>query len=300
MSRREDIIAKAKALPQMPSIVHRIMAYLGKEHADLTGLAKLIEYDPGLTVNVLRMANSALFGGCGQIATVREALFRLGMNRVYQLVIATGIAPRAKGAVKGYGLEPGELLRHSVAVAVGAERLAQALNVQPPPYTFTAGLLSNIGKTVLGEFLEVDGGQIMEHAAAEKISFEQAERRHLGIDHAELGALLLEHWGLPPAIVRCVRWRLDPCSAPEPEPDEPDGRTADWGVGAGGYLDLDLIHMGHVLATMSGIGGGEDGLFYSVCQESIDRLGVTPEAMATAMEKVQADLAELEPIFLQV
>jgi len=282
MSRREEIIAKAKALPQMPSVVQRIMAYLGKQDADVNELAKLIEYDPGLTVNVLRMANSALFGGCGQIATVRDALFRLGMKRVYQMVIATGIAPRAKGAVKGYGLAPGDLLRHSVAVATGAERLAQALALQAPPHTFTAGLLSNIGKTVLGEFLAVDAAPIMERAAQDTISFEQAERRYLGIDHAELGALLLEHWSLPPAIVLCVRWRLDPCSAPVHD------------------LGLDLIHLGHVMATMSGIGGGEDGLFYGVCQESIERLEATPEAMAAAMEMLLGDLAELEPIFLQL
>ena len=265
MSRREDIIATAKALPQMPSIVQRIIGYLGKPDADINELAKLIEYDPGLTVNVLRMANSALFGGCGQIATVRDALFRLGMKRVYQLVIATGIAPRARGEVKGYGLAPGELLRHSVAVAVGAERLAQTLGLQAPPHTFTAGLLSNIGKTVLGEFLEVDATPIMELAARDDISFEQAERRHLGIDHAELGALLLEHWGLPPAIVLCVRWRLDPCSAPEQD------------------LGLDLIHLGHVMATMAGIGCGVDGLFYVVCQDSVDRLKVTPEVMTLAL-----------------
>ena len=282
MSRRDEIISRAKMLPQMPSIVQRIMAYLGKQDADINELAKLIEYDPGLTVNLLRMANSALFGGCGEIATVRDALFRLGMKRVYQLVIATGIAPRARGEVKGYGLAPGELLRHSVAVAVGAERLAQTLRLQSPPHTFTAGLLSNIGKTVLGEFLEVDATPIMELAARDDISFEQAERRHLGIDHAELGALLLEHWGLPPAIVLCVRWRLDPCSAPEHD------------------LGLDLIHLGHVMATMAGIGCGVDGLFYVVCQDSVDRLKVTPEAMTLALERIMDDLAELEPIFQQI
>lgn len=282
MSRREDIIAKAKALPQMPSGVQRIMAYLGRQDANINELAKLIEYDPGLTANVLRMANSALFGGYGQIATVRDALFRMGMKRIYQLVIATGIAPRARGEVKGYGLAPGELLRHSVAVAVGAERLAQALCIQAPPHTFTAGLLSNIGKTVLGEFLEVDATPIMERAAQENISFEQAERRYLGIDHAELGAILLEHWGLPQAIVLCVRWRLDPCSTPERD------------------AGLDLIHMGHVMATMAGIGCGVDGLFYEVCQDSIERLGVTPEAMNAAMENIMGDLAELEPIFMQL
>ncbi|MFZ5425798.1 MAG: HDOD domain-containing protein [Thermodesulfobacteriota bacterium] len=282
MMRRDEIISQAKALPQMPAPVMRVMNYLAKPDSDLNVLAQLIEYDPGLTVNVLRMANSSFFGGGGRIASVREALFRLGTRRVVQLVIASGVAPNARAAVTGYGLAEGELLRHSIAVGVAAELVASETGNRAPDHTFTAGLLSNIGKVVMGKYLEMDQDPILSLAQRENIPFEQAERRLLKIDHAELGALLLEHWQMPEPIVSCVRWHLDPCSAPLQDDA------------------LDLVHIGRVLATMAGIGQGVDGLQYEVCQKSFDRLGLTPEAMARVLEKLVDSIGEIEDILAQV
>ncbi|GAB6036810.1 hypothetical protein JCM15519_13690 [Fundidesulfovibrio butyratiphilus] len=282
MSAREEILAKATALPQMPVAVQRILTYLGKSDADFRRLAEIIELDPGITVNVLRMANAPYFGSAGRVTTVQDAVFLLGVNRVYQLVLASGVVPRTKGEVKGYGLAPGDLLRHSVGVAVGAEAMAAVLSLVAPPHVFTAGLLADIGKTVMGEFLELDAKPILELAASRDIPFEQAEREVLGIDHAELGSLLLKHWEIPEPIVRCVRWMLDPCSAP---------LTG---------LDIDLVHLGHVLSCMAGLGLGVDGLVYVACDKSFERLGVTQEAMFTATERMIAGLTELEPMFLNL
>lgn len=133
MSRREEIIEKATAIPQMPMPVQKVLAYIGNPDADLRQLARIIEFDPGLTVNVLRMANSSFFGGAGKVTTVKEALMRLGLHRIYQLVIASGVAPFTRYEIKGYGLRPGELLEHSVAVATASETLARELDIIPPP-----------------------------------------------------------------------------------------------------------------------------------------------------------------------
>ncbi|WP_243368504.1 HDOD domain-containing protein [Fundidesulfovibrio soli] len=280
MTLRDQIISRMEQLPQMPAPVMRIMAYLSKPDADLGELATAIEYDPGLTVNVLRMANSSFFGGAGGITTVRDALFRLGTRRVVQLVIASGVAPRTQPAVAGYKLNEGELLRHSIAVGTGAEVLARELGLRAPDYTFTAGLLCTIGKIVLGKFLEVDADQLLALSYNENIPFEEAERRLLGIDHAELGAMMLRRWELPAPIVNCVRWYLDPAAAPAEERDDA----------------LDLIHVGHVMATMAGIGQGLEGMRSTVCQECFDRLKLTQDAMIASMAQVVNALAEIEVI----
>lgn len=282
VSLREDIIARAKSLPSMPAPIMRIMSYLGRPDADMNVLASLIEYDPVLTVNVLRMANSSFFGGGGAVGSVRDALFRLGTRRLLQLVIASGVTPVARGPVKGYGLEEGDLLRFSIAVGVAAELIAVQLGLAIPDHTFTAGLLCSFGKLVLGAFLEVDAAPVIELASKEGISFEHAERRILGIDHAELGALLLEHWEMPGPIVTCVRWHLDPCSSPATDPA------------------MDLVHLGHILASMAGVSLGVDGLLYEVCRASFDRLGVTPQAVSATLEQLLANLEEIESILAQV
>ncbi|WP_300158510.1 HDOD domain-containing protein [Solidesulfovibrio sp.] len=281
MSRREEIIQKALAIPQMPMPVQKVLAYIGNPEADLRQLARIIEYDPGLTVNVLRMANSSFFGGGGKVTSVREALMRLGLNRVYQLVIASGVAPMTRYEIKGYGLRPGELLEHSVAVATASETLARELGLVAPPHTFTAGLLVNIGKTALGSFLEVDAGPILTLAHERQIPFEKAEQEILGIDHAELGAILLERWSIPTPIVNVVRYRLRPDDCPEPD------------------LALDLVHVGDVIAKMTGIGMGIDGMQYTPSAAVFARLDVTPEQMEAVMETILEQIAEVREILME-
>jgi len=282
MTMREEILSRAKALPHIAAPVMRVMDYMSKPDADLNVLASLIEYDPGLTVNVLRMARSSFFG-CGMaVNSVRDALLRLGTRRLVHLVIASGVAPNAREPVGGYGLERGELLRFSIAVGVAAETLAAELGIKPPDHTFTAGLLSSIGKVALGKYLEIDGAPIQALALREGISFAQAEQRLMGIDHCEVGAQLLEWWELPEPIVTCVRWHLNPCSAPVQD------------------VAVDLVHAGMVVACMAGIGQGVDGLFYEVCQESFERLKVTPAALSATLEKLVGSIEEIEEILGQV
>ena len=281
MSRREDILQKAFAIPQMPMPVQKVLAYIGNPEADLRQLARIIEYDPGLTVNVLRMANSSFFGTGGKVTSVREALMRLGLNRVYQLVIASGVAPMTRYEIKGYGLRPGELLEHSVAVATASETLAKELGRVAPPHTFTAGLLVNIGKTVMGSFLEVDAIQILALAHERHISFEQAEEEILGINHAELGAILLERWSIPIPIVNVVRYRLRPDDCPEPD------------------LALDLVHVGDVIAKMTGIGMGIDGMQYTPSEAVFARLDISPEQMEAVMEAILEQIAEVREILIE-
>jgi len=281
MSQREEIISKALSIPQMPMPVQKVLASIGDPESDLRQLAKIIEYDPGLTVNVLRMANSSLFGGAGKVSTVREALMRLGLHRVYQLVIASGVAPFARYAIKGYGLLPGELLEHSVTVATASENLARELDILAPPHTFTAGLLVNIGKIILGSFLEVDADPILRLAHENHIPFEQAEKDVLGIDHAELGAILLEHWGLPIPIVNVVRYRLCPDACPEPD------------------LALDLVHVGDVIAKMTGIGLGIDGMQYAPSQAVFARLHITPSILESVMAAILEQIAEIRDILME-
>ena len=280
MSRRDDIVQRAMAIPNMPMPVQKVLAYIGNPDADLRQLAKVIEFDPGLTVNVLRMANSSFFGTMGKVSTVKEALMRLGLNRIYQLVIASGVAPFARYAVSGYGLRPGELLEHSVAVATASETLARELAITPPPHTFTAGLLVNIGKIVMGSFLEVDAQPILSLAHERQIPFEQAEEQVLGINHAELGALLLEHWSIPTPIVSVVRYRLRPDDCPEPD------------------IALDLVHVGDVIAKMTGIGMGIDGMQYAPSKAVFARLDVTPEQMENVMVAILDQIAEVRDILM--
>lgn len=282
MSRRQEILDSLDRVEKMPTAVQRAITLLNDPEADMGELARVIEHDPGLTSNILRMANSSYFGGVRTITTVREAVVRLGAQHVFKLVMALGVAPQARKEVRGFGLEPGKLLLHSIAVALAAEELGRQLSLRAPEHTFTAGLLSNLGKIVLGTFLEIDAQPILKLVNEEGIPFEQAERQVLGIDHAEVGAALLKLWGLPAPIVTVVRHHLTP--------DEYDGVD----------LSLDLVHVADILAKNCGMGLGVDGMNYLPSASVAERLKLSPEVLERTVAAIMDHVQELNELFLSV
>ncbi|MGE4553801.1 MAG: HDOD domain-containing protein, partial [Desulfovibrionaceae bacterium] len=278
MSRRAEILAAVKQVDRLPTAIQKALKVLRDPRSDMQALAKVLQLDPGITANLLKVANSPYFGSVREITSVRDALVRLGSQRVFQLVLTSGVAPRLSTEVKGYGLDPGQLLEHSITVALAAEQLARELHITPPDYTFTAGLLSDVGKTVLGTFVGVDAGPILELARQQGLTFEAAEQRVLGIDHAEVGAALLQFWELPEPIVNVVRHRLHPENAPSRD------------------VALDLVHVADVLAKCTGVGLGIDGMNYRPSEAVAERLGLTPEVLDRCTAQIMAHVAELKTV----
>jgi len=277
--RREEILSKVSSVPSIPSSATQAIHLLQDPEVDIHELTRIIEFDPGLTANLLCLANSACFGAAQSIDSVRGALVRLGMNRFFQLVVTTATAPTLQLPVKGYDLPPGTLWEHSVAVALGTEELASALGLTPPEYTFTAGLLHDVGKILLGTFVDVDAFPVQEIAFEEHVSFEVAEQQVLGIDHAEVGAFLLESWNLPPGIVEAVRWHHLPESF------------------SGNSMVVDLVHIADALLMMEGIGAGSDGLNYLPSRQVAKRLNLTIHIAEAVCCKVLTRLDELDELF---
>ncbi len=220
-------------------------------------IAQAIEYDPSLTTNVLRLANSSFFGFHRSVSTVKDALFRLGTNQVFQLVVAATVGKMTQKPVNGYDLSGGDLWDHLVGTAIASVKLAQTLNLKIPSYTFTAALTHDVGKVVLGTFVEVNADSIRELAYDENLSFEQAERQILEIDHAEVGALLLEHWNLPDHLVDLVRWHH--------QPEDYSGNHP---------AASNVVHVANVLCLMAGVGAGLDALSYRPSQHAMEQLGL--------------------------
>ena len=279
MSQREDILAAVESVPSMPAAAAEVVQLLQDPYVEIDDLMRAIEYDPGLTSNVLRLANSAYFGFAGAIDSVKKAIIRLGMRTIYHLVVASAVAPMADRPVRGYDLPAGGLWKHSVSVAVGTQEMAKILGLKLPGYAFSAGILHDVGKIVLGTYLEVDAAPIVSLAYEERISFEVAERRVLGIDHAEVSAILLDSWGLPSSLVDVSRWH-----------HQPDHFLGDKVV-------VDLVHVADNLSIMSGFGTGVDGLNYSPSKEVLDRLGLTEDMIDQALYLMLTSVDELRGLF---
>jgi len=250
-----NIIAKVEAFPSLPGATTKLVSLIDDPNAAVAEIEEILRMDPGLTANVLKLSNSAYFGFPSKIGSVHKAIILLGAKRLMQLVMTSCVNSVMNKSIPGYDLPPGEMWRHSIAVSVAAEGLIEELNVPEADEIFTAALLHDVGKLVLGEFVKGDIAKI-EKIVSKDVSFEVAEQAVLGIDHAEIGAKILESWGLPEEIVSAVRWHHDP--------DAADTTST----------LIDIVHVANVLCLMIGIGVGREGLKYRPSPVVTKRLGI--------------------------
>ncbi len=279
MGPRERIINKISDVTPLPTASSEVIRLVRDPDVPTAKLARVIEYDPSLTANVLRLANSAYFGFPQSVSTVKDALFRLGTNSVFQMIVTSTVGKMSQKPVRGYDLSGGELWDHLIGTAIGATRLATALKIEVPDHTFTAALMHDIGKIVLGTFVEADGEEIIALALEKNVSFEQAEQEVLGIDHAEVGARLVEHWNLPSYLVDVVRWH-----------HEPEGIPGDSLVG-------NLVHVADVSCLMAGVGAGLDALNYRPSVVATEQLGLQMNILDQIIYDILNELMEVRTLF---
>jgi putative nucleotidyltransferase with HDIG domain len=258
----------------MPGAALKLLTVADDPGATVQQIEDVLRHDPGLTANVLKLANSAYFGVPSKIGSVRQAVMLLGLKRLVQMVVATCTSAIIDRGVPGYDLPAGELWRHSLAVSVAARGLANELKIRAADEIFTAGLLHDVGKLVLGEFVQEDYSDILQ-ALAQGMTFEAAEAAVLGIDHAEIGARVLAQWSLPDNIVHAVRWH----HAPEKF--------------GGVDIMLDVVHVANMLCLMIGIGVGREGLLHEPSPVVTRRLGLEPQHLEKVASQTLQWVGEL-------
>jgi putative nucleotidyltransferase with HDIG domain len=241
---------------QMPAMYGKLIASLSNPEIGFDQIAEIVKYDPGVTMNILRVVNSAAFGGGQHVDSLQHATIRLGAKRLLHLIMVKGVSARMSVPVPGYGLAPAMLLRHSVGVALASELMAKTLRRKQHDLLFTAGLLHDMGKILLGPFVEEHMAAFEEGLKEDDVTFDLLEDRILGITHTEAGALLMEHWGFPSDLVDAVRFHHNPVYA---------GQNEEF---------ASIVHLSDVLVYGMGVGEGVDGLMYRVRPEAVSVLGI--------------------------
>lgn len=253
---RNRVIEAVESQPSMPAMYAKVLSALNNPDIDFCQIAEIIRFDPGITMNVLKAVNSVAFGTGNAIESLQQAAVRLGARRLVNIVMAQGIVSKMSVPIAGYGLEPQILLRHSISVALTAEAIAETLNAGNSDLLFTAGLLHDMGKVILGPFVEEHNARFETLLEETDAPFDVLENEVLGITHAESGSLLMRRWGFPDLLVDVVRMHHDPPSAKK-------------------YEDQTLmVHLADTLVYGMGVGDGIDGFRYRVHDHAAELLGL--------------------------
>lgn len=204
----DDLFSKAQELPTIPEVVQELIQSFDDDSFDIDATAKKIGMDQVLTAKVMRLANSAKYGGNRTISSVNEAVVRMGFNALRTLVLASGFTSAFK-APDGFDLN--QFWRDSFAVAELSRWLSQYNDVEAET-AFTCGMLSNIGRLMVHLMLPEKAQEIAR--VIDKGGDRQAlEQDAWGFTSDEAGARVAKMWKFPEVIVHGVEFQSNPVNA---------------------------------------------------------------------------------------
>jgi putative nucleotidyltransferase with HDIG domain len=205
-SQIESILDELVTLPSLPSTLGRIMEMVNDPSVQLGELGKVIARDPSLSLKVLRLVNSAFFGLRDKVTSVERAVVLIGLKPVRNVVLTASVFETLKCGEE-------TLLQHAVACATAGRLLAKhagaASPFTDPEEAFMYGLLHDAGKIIMQSHLSAAWAKIAPKVSQGKFPAFIIEKKEIGVDHAELGALLAQRWKLQPELVSAIAGHHD-------------------------------------------------------------------------------------------
>ena len=214
--RYRDLVSSVDNLPTLPTLLWELQAVLRSPFSDAAKVALVIEKDPSLTAHVLRFANSAYSASRERIISVKDAVARVGINRIER--ISTGMLMVELFSEFGTTLEPEIFWKHSFRVASVTHSVC-TLNPESCPFmpdeVYIAGLLHDIGKLILDQYFHEDYEKVDSAMKRKPWTAFQVEESVLGLHHGEVGADLLQVWDFPEYLVEAIRDHHEVCADTE-------------------------------------------------------------------------------------
>lgn len=275
----DQLVRRAESLPKLPGASARLIPIISNPTSTLQQIVDVIRFDQTVTTELLRLCNSAYFGLSRPITSIDDAVRFVGTAKLMQLVMAAHTHALLGPEQAGYGLLPGALWRHSVGVALACQILAEQLGMTDKGLPFTVGLLHDIGKIVLNENIGAEYASIVRLVNEDRISFQEAERRALGITHAEVGELVARRWALPDPIPDCIRYHHEPSALSTPD------------------LIVDILHLADATCLLLGVGGGDDSQMYHVDEAVLERTGIKPGEIEEISATIVHELKSVQQLF---
>lgn len=272
-----------RELPPLPEVAMRALQVMRDPHSRRPDVARLIVMDPALAGRTLAMANSAYYGLSRRITSVDEAIGYIGFEQTKQLIYAASLQQMMAAPLSGYLLERGMLWRHSLAVAIGAQWIAERLRIYPIHNAYMGGLFHDIGKLALNRLMQEQAQRRSPDEQA-RSSLIQYERELTGYDHAEIGAMIAGSWQLPDDLVAAVRYHHDPG---QQRPASPL---------------VVAVHTANTICLNAGIGAANRDYPYMFAEEAtavLQRLGWKEEDQEQLLKHIQQLMKQAEEILLR-
>lgn len=213
--RPEDIEEAIRKVLPIPQIALKVIRMIQADNISMTQIAGEIRQDGVLSASIIRLSNSVFVSSRHRVQTIDEALVYLGEKRLLFMTLSMFTEQYyQKANASGYSLCKGGLYYHTLGTALIAEYLADVTKTVSAGLAYTAGLLHDIGKSVLDQFVAEDLPFLyrkLHNSGA--TSLVNVERQIFGIDHTQTGFRLARNWDLPDALSETIGNHHQPAKA---------------------------------------------------------------------------------------
>lgn len=267
------ILKSINTIPAFPATGNKVSQLLNKTDYSVLQVVNVIKFDPSITANILKMANSAYFGSQHKISSINEAVMYLGQKNLLRAIQTAGISKYYKKGASGYFDKATDLWEHSVAVALMSQILSKKITGEENATLYTASLLHDVGKIIMGEFVSEELKKITMLVTEQHMSFLEAEEMVLGINHADLGGKIAEHWNFPIEIRDAISFHH------RPDLLEKEDKIMPW-----------IVYMADEACLMMGIGSNVEGLAQRAVGELLKKFDLRMRDLEKSMVMLSDDL----------
>jgi putative nucleotidyltransferase with HDIG domain len=275
----DKILKSLEHIPAFPITILKVSEMLRDDDYSVVNMVDLIKYDQAMAANIMKMSNSTYFGSRQKIGTLRDAVVYLGKNNLIRIVQTAGVSRYFKQKGRGYVEKANELWEHSVAVAIMSQILSRQVLKCEDEKLYLAALLHDVGKMVMGEFVNESFETIARLVAEGGYSFLEAEEAVIGINHAELGGKIAERWNFPKDIVVALTYHH------RPDLIEQNNNIIMW-----------LVYLADQVCILTGITGGFDGLAHRGVSEVMKKFKFYQKDLELGMITLVEDLGHAKDV----
>ena len=211
----QSIKAAISKLKPIPQVALKILRLMNENRYDIDPIVKEIQKDQVITGRMLQLANSSIFGARRRITSVDHAVVYLGQDLMVKLILSAAVQDYFSQSGMGYALCKGGMYHHSVGCAHIAEALARKTRCEEPAKAYTAGLLHDIGKVVLDQYVTTTRPLFYRELMDTEADVLSIEANILRVKHTDVGALLARQWSLPKQFSQVIQHHHHPHQCPE-------------------------------------------------------------------------------------
>ncbi|MFN6145454.1 MAG: HDOD domain-containing protein [Planctomycetota bacterium] len=275
-----SLVQGAVGLPTLPEVVGKLNKLLESDSASAGDVAKVLQSDPAVAVNMLRMVNSAHYGLVVRIASIPLAVSVLGFATTRRVALRAAVFTAfATRREKIANFDPTGFWRHSIFVGIAARTLAAAsptfIDLHPED-AYMAGLLHDVGKILMLEKCGPRYVAALQRGTAEGLPDGEVERLEFGFTHAEVGSVLAHKWSLPEDLAEAIRYHHAPQRSAAFKPL------------------ASLVHLADRLAWLAAIPSTEGTVQPPSCPEAYEHVGLPADLVDELLPAVREAFADAE------